>query len=47
MPRNCQIRTAAGGIVAGVTATPSVHLAAFRDREGESRPKTVDDIWTY
>jgi putative aminopeptidase FrvX len=40
-----QVRTAAGGIVSGVTATPSAHLRAMRDQTDEARIKTIDDIW--
>lgn len=40
-----EIHAANGAAVAGVTATPSVHLSAFRDREEEARIRTIDDIW--
>jgi putative aminopeptidase len=40
-----EVRTAAGGIVPGVTATPSAHLRAMRDQADEARIKTIDDIW--
>lgn len=39
------IRTATGRMVAGVTATPSTHLRAFRNQEDEARIKSLDDIW--
>src|SRR4029453_237274 len=40
-----QIHVANGTVVAGVTATRSVHLSAFRHREDETRLKTIDDVW--
>lgn len=39
------IRTAAGGQVPGVTATPSTHLRAFRDPVDDARVQALDDIW--
>jgi putative aminopeptidase FrvX len=39
------IRTAAGGMVPGVTATASAHLRGFRDPKHEAVIKTIDDIW--
>lgn len=39
------IRTAAGGMVPGVTATASAHLRGFRDPKQETVIKTIDDIW--
>jgi putative aminopeptidase FrvX len=34
-----------GGLVSGVTATPSSHLRGLQDPAVEARIKTIDDIW--
>jgi putative aminopeptidase len=39
------IRTASGGFVPGVAATPSAHLRGMRDADAEARIKSLDDIW--
>jgi putative aminopeptidase FrvX len=40
-----EVRTASGRVVPGVTATPSVHLRAFRDPQDDARVRSLDDIW--
>jgi putative aminopeptidase FrvX len=39
------VLTASAGAVPGVIATPSTHLRALRDTQGEARIKTIDDLW--
>ena len=39
------IRTATGGPVPGVTATPSSHLRGMQDPAEVARVRTIDDIW--
>ncbi len=40
-----EIRTSSGRVIAGVTATPSTHLRAFRNAQDDARIQNLDDLW--